>query len=81
MKLNNKVYDILKWLVMIALPALSACYVALAPVWGWPYVEECAMPISAVTALLGALLGISTAQYNKGVPVETEGMVDDNENH
>ena len=81
MKLNNKVYDILKWLVMIALPALSACYVALAPVWGWPYAEQVAMTISAVTALLGALLGISTAQYNKGVPVETEGMVDGNENH
>ena len=81
MKISNKVYDILKWLVMIVLPALSAFYVALAPVWGWPYAEQVAMTISAVTALLGALLGISTASYNKGVPVETEGMVDDNENH
>ena len=71
MKLNNKVYDILKWLVMIALPALSACYVALPPVWGWPYAEQVAMTISAVTALLGALLGLSTAQYKKNC--ETEG--------
>ena len=40
MKLNNKVYDILKWVVMIVLPAISAFYVALASVWGWPYAEE-----------------------------------------
>ena len=66
MKLNNKVYDVLKWIVMIVLPALSAFYVALAPVWGWAYAEQVAMTISAVTALLGALLGISTAQYRKG---------------
>ena len=65
MKLNNKVYDALKWIVMIVLPALSAFYVALAPVWGWSYAEQVAMTISAVTALLGALLGISTAQYRK----------------
>lgn len=65
MKLNNKVYDILKYVVMIALPALSAFYVALAPVWSFPYAEQVAMTISAVTALLGALLGISSASYKK----------------
>lgn len=65
MKLSNKVYDILKWVVMIVLPAISAFYVALASVWGWPYAEQVAMTIAAVTALLGALLGISTANYNK----------------
>lgn len=70
MKLNNKVYDVMKWIVMIVLPALSAFYVALAPVWGWPYVEQVAMTISAVTALLGALLGLSTAQYKKNCETE-----------
>ena len=65
MKLSNKDYDVLKWIVMIVLPALSAFYVALAPVWNWPYAEQAAMTISAVTALLGALLGISTAQYKR----------------
>ena len=65
MKLNNKVYDALKWIVMIVLPALSAFYVALAPVWGWPYAEQVAMTISAVDTFLGAVLCISTAQYHK----------------
>ena len=66
MKLNNKVYDVMKWIVMIVLPALSAFYVALAPVWGWPYAEQVAMTISAVAALLG----VSTAQYKKSCGAE-----------
>ena len=70
MKLNNKVYDVMKWIVMIVLPALSAFYVALDPVWGWPYAEQVAMTISAVTALLGALLGLSTAKYKKNCETE-----------
>lgn len=65
MKLNNKVYDILKWIVMIVLPALSALYVGLGSIWGWPYIEQVAGSISCVTVFLGALLGISTASYNK----------------
>jgi len=65
MKLNNKVYDILKWLVMIVLPALSALYVGLGGIWNFPLVEQVAGTISCVTVFLGALLGISTAQYHK----------------
>lgn len=76
MKLNNKVYDVMKWIVMIVLPAISALYVGLGSIWDWPCIEQVAGTISCVTVFLGALLGISTAQYNKGVPVETEGMAD-----
>lgn len=76
MKLNNKVYDVTKWIVMIVLPAVSALYWGLSGIWGWPYAEEVVGTIAVVTTFLGALLGISTAQYNKGVPVETEGMAD-----
>ena len=76
MKLNNKVYDVMKWIVMIVLPAISALYWGLSGIWGWPYAEEVVGTISCITVFLGALLGISTAQYNKGAPVETEGMAD-----
>ena len=67
MKLDNKTYDVMKWIVMIVLPAISALYVGLGSIWGWPYIEQVAGSISCVTVFLGALLGISTAQYNKGV--------------
>jgi hypothetical protein len=65
MMLSNKIYDILKWCVMIAIPALTTAYVGLAAVWGWPYAEEVAKTSAVICTLLGALLGISTAQYNK----------------
>ena len=63
--LNNRVYDVLKWLCLIALPALSVLYSALAGVWGWPYAEQIATTINAVVAFVGALIGISTASYRK----------------
>lgn len=66
MKLPNKVYDILKWVTMIVIPALATAYVGLAAVWAWPYADEIAKTAAVVCTLLGALLGISTAQYNKG---------------
>lgn len=65
MKLNSKTYDILKWVTMIVLPALASAYVGLAAIWGFPYAEEVAKTTTVVCTLLGALLGISTAQYNK----------------
>lgn len=65
-KLNDKIYDVLKWIALICLPALGVAYSALAGVWGWPYADEIARTVNAVCVLLGALLGISTAEYRKG---------------
>ena len=66
--LKDSVYDTLKWIVMIAIPALITAYVGLSTIWGWPYADEVAKTSAVVCALLGALLGISTAQYNKQEP-------------
>jgi len=65
MKLSDRVYDILKWVVMIVIPALTTAYVGLAAIWSFPYAEEVAKTSAVICTLLGALLGISTAQYNK----------------
>ena len=65
MMIPNRVYDILKWVVMICLPALTTAYVGLAAIWGWPFATEVAKTSAVVCTLLGALLGISTAEYNK----------------
>lgn len=64
-KLSNEVYDILKFIAQIVLPALGTLYFALAGIWGWPYGEQIVGTITAVDAFLGALLGISTVAYNK----------------
>lgn len=70
MKMSNQVYDVLKFIAQILLPALGTLYFALAKIWGFPYAAEIVGTISAVDAFLGALLGISTAKYNKDQQIE-----------
>lgn len=65
MKLPDTLYDLLKWFTMIVIPACATAYVGLAAVWGWPYADEVAKTAAVICTLLGSLLGISTAQYNK----------------
>lgn len=77
--LSNKTYDILKWLVVIVIPALTTAYVGLAAIWGFPYAEEVAKTSAVICTLLGAILGISTAQYNQlqGKHEPTYGKMED----
>ena len=63
--MSNKVYDILKYIAQIVLPAIGTLYFALASIWGLPYGEQIVGTITAIDAFLGALLGISTMKYNK----------------
>lgn len=63
--MSNKVYDILKWVAMIVLPAIATLYMAIANIWGFPYGEEVVGTITAVNTFLGAVVGISAAKYNK----------------
>ena len=72
MILNDRLYDILKWCDLVLIPALATAYVGLSSVWGWPYADEVAKTTAVVCTLLGALLGISTAQYNKLEPPDNE---------
>ena len=65
--MNNKVYDVLKWIAMYLLPALGTLYFALSGIWGLPYGEQIVGTITAIDTFLGVILGISTAQYNKRV--------------
>lgn len=64
--MSNRMYDILKYIAQIVLPALGTLYFALSTIWGLPYGEQVVGTITAIDAFLGALLGISTAQYRKG---------------
>lgn len=64
MKLDNRIYDILKWVVIIVLPAVATLYAALSAVWGWPYTQEIVTTITAVDTFCGAVLCISSANYH-----------------
>ena len=63
--MSNKIYDILKYIALIVLPALGTLYFALAGIWGLPYGEQVVGTITAIDTCLGALLGLSAYKYDK----------------
>lgn len=75
MAFNNKTYDILKYITLIALPAIEVFWLTLGKIWGFPLVIEIGATIAAVDVLLGSLLGISTKNYNKPADVDVTGLV------
>lgn len=64
-KMSDKVYDSLKWIALILIPAIGTLYFALAGIWGFPYAEAIVGTLTAVDTFLGAILGISTSMYKK----------------
>lgn len=74
MKLSNSVYDVLKFLCTILLPACGTLYFALARIWDLPLAEEIVGTLSAIAVFIGAIIGISSMTYNKEnkPPEETE---------
>lgn len=69
MILTNRMYDILKWVTLILLPAISVLYMALAPLWNLPYPVEVAATIAAIDTFLAVLLGISTNTFKINNPM------------
>ena len=65
LRLKDSVYNILKWICLIALPAMSVFYFTIAKIWGLPYEAEIPATINAIAVLIGALIGISNKNYNK----------------
>lgn len=61
--MSNKLYDILKWIAQILLPAIATLYFALAGIWNLPYGEEIVGTITAIDTFLGVILGISSKSY------------------
>lgn len=65
MKLSNKTYDIMKWVVQIVLPAFIGLIGAVGGSLNWADTEITMTIVSAVTAFLGAILGVSNSNYKK----------------
>lgn len=70
--MTNKVYDILKYIAQVALPALATFVVGFTMLWNLPYGEAIAGTIMLIDALLGELLRISTKRYNARLNKEVE---------
>ena len=63
--MNNKIYDVIKYLSLICLPAIAVLVASLGQIWGWQDADKITLTINAVALCLGALIGISSYQYNK----------------
>lgn len=64
MNLSNKVYDNLKWVCMVVVPACVSCYTVIANACGIPYTATVITVAEALNTCLGVCLGISTNKYN-----------------
>ena len=67
MRLSNKVYDILKWIALVFIPALITFYGVVGNVLNIPYTDVVLTIMGAFDVFMGSLLGISSAQYNKNI--------------
>ena len=63
MKLSNKIYDLLKWIAIIVMPAAATLITVVFPLWNIPHADEIAKTITAVATFLGAVLMVSSATY------------------
>jgi len=63
--MNSKVYDVLKFIAQIVIPAIGALYFGLAQIWGLPYGEEIVGTLTVIDTFLGTILGISSVKYYK----------------
>ena len=69
LKMKSEVYDVLKWVCMLFLPAASVLVKAICAAWHLPLADEISTTIMAIDAFLGSILGISHIQFKN----ETEG--------
>ena len=65
MKLSNKTYDVLKWLVWVFLPSLGVFLGVLGQSFGWTNTDTALTILTAFTAFLGAITGVSNREFNK----------------
>lgn len=73
MKIPDWLYELLKWLCVIFLPALSTAYSALAGIWGLPYAEQIPATITVISLFFGAIIGVSSVAYNR---IQSDGEQD-----
>ena len=64
-KMENRIYDVLKWCCILFLPALAVLVKTVFAIWSIPYGEEISTTIMAIDVFLASILGISHIQYNK----------------
>ena len=74
MKLNNRTYDILKWVALVVIPASATLVLTVGKIWGLPYYDNIGATISAIGLFIAAIIGVSSKDFYQIHPVDIEGM-------
>lgn len=64
--MSNKIYDILKWITLVFLPALTTLVGVILNCFNIGCTDIVLTIMTAVTTFMGAILGISNINYKKG---------------
>ena len=67
MRIPDKVYDVLKWVGLICLPAVAWLIGTVGADLGVPEPEKWARVINAFGTFIGIIIGVSTISYNKEI--------------
>jgi hypothetical protein len=65
--ITGKLYDMLKWVAQVILPAIATLYFTLAGIWNLPNGQQVIGTITAVDLFLGLILGISQTNFQKTI--------------
>ena len=72
MRLSSKIYEILKWISVIALPAFGTLYFVMSEAWNLPYGSQIQTTLDAVGTFIGTLICVSTYNYRKDLKSKEE---------
>lgn len=72
-QLPQKIYEALRWIITLVLPAIAVLLSTLTTAWGWAIpIDAINSTIAAVALFLGAIFGISKIAYDKSTTVATK---------
>ena len=67
MILNDKLYNIIKWILLTVIPALNILIATLCALYGWSWGNIVIGTIDAVAAFVGAIIGVGSIKYQKAL--------------
>ena len=71
MKLPEKLYEILRWVTWIVLPAIATLIAALNAAWAWNLpIDAILSTFAAVETFIGVVLGIAKFTNDKDIAIE-----------
>lgn len=65
--MKKEIYDFLKKVALVILPALATLVITIFQIWDIPYGDKIGATITALDTALGIILGISSRNYYRNL--------------